>query len=157
MIALTDGITDKHLSDLYDDSYIQRISYDDRPASPISHPLASYVSAFINNVFAGAFLLIRSSRHEVEIHALLLKSAVAYSRELGKMIIERVFKYKDVMRITALVLEGLESVKNYCLKLGFELEGIKRSVCLKGGRPTDLYILGLLRQDWRAKWVSYPT
>ena len=149
MIALTEGITEQRMTELYQDRYIQRVGYDDRPASPVSHPLASYVSAFINEMFVGAFLVIRFSRREVEIHSLLLKQAMFYSRELGRMIIEWVFKNKDVMRITANVLEGLESARNYCLKLGFQLEGIKRSVCLIKGRPTDLYILGLLRQDWR--------
>jgi RimJ/RimL family protein N-acetyltransferase len=149
MIALTDGISDQHLTELYQDRYIQRVGYDDRPASPVSHPLASYVSAFIDDVFAGAFLIIRFTRREVEIHSLLLKQAMLYSRVLGRMIIDYVFKNKDVMRITANVLEGLESARNYCLKLGFQLEGIKRSVCLIKGKPIDLYILGLLRQDWR--------
>lgn len=149
MLALTDGITEQNLTELYQDGYIQRVSYDDRPASPVSHPLASYVSAFINDMFVGAFLIIRFTRREVEIHALLLKQALIHSREFGKMIIDSVFANKDVMRITANVLQGLESAKNYCLKLGFKLEGIKRSVCLIKGKPTDLYILGLLRQDWR--------
>jgi RimJ/RimL family protein N-acetyltransferase len=151
MLALTDGITEKHLAELYADEYIQRVGYDDRPASPVSHPLASYVSAFVNNVFAGAFLIIRFSRREIEIHSLLYKWALSYSRKLGEMILDLVFSKKDVLRVTANILGNLKSARNYCLKLGFQLEGIKRSVCLIKGKPTDLYILGLLRQDWRKK------
>lgn len=151
MLALTDGITEKHMTELYADKYIQRVGYDDRPASPVSHPLASYVSAFVNDMFAGAFLIIRFSRREVEIHSLLYRWALKYSRKLGEMILEMVFATKDVLRVTANVLGNLKSARNFCLKLGFQLEGIKRSVCLIKGKPTDLYILGLLRQDWRKK------
>ena len=151
MLALTEGIDEKHLTELYQDGYIQRVGYDDRPASPVVHPLASYVSAFVNNMFAGAFLIIRFSRREVEIHSLLYKWALRYSRKLGEMILDWVFARKDVLRVTANILEGLESARNYCLKLGFKLEGIKRSVCMVKGKPTDLYILGLLRQDWRKR------
>jgi hypothetical protein len=150
MLALTQGITDAQLTEIYQDRYIQRVGYDDRPASPVVHPLASYVSAFADNVFSGAFLLIEYSEREIEIHGLLLKKAIKHSRELLSMMIDIIFANRNVLRITANVIQGIETARNFCLKMGFKLEGIKRSVCLVKGKPTDLYVLGLLRQDWRA-------
>jgi hypothetical protein len=149
MLALTKGITDAQLNEIYQDRYIQRVGYDDRPASPVIHPLAMYFSTFVNSVFSGAFLLIEYSEREIEIHGLLLKKAIKHSRELSRMMIDMIFTNPEVLRVTAYVIQGLESARNTCLKLGFQLEGIKRSVCLRNGKPTDLYVLGLLRQDWR--------
>lgn len=149
MIALTEGISAERLNDLYSDRYIQRVGYDSRPASPVSHPLAKYFTANVHGMFAGAFLVIQFTKYEVEIHALLHKWAIKYSRKLGEMILDLVFSNEEVLRVTANVLQGLETAKNYCLKLGFKQEGIRRSACLKNGKPIDVYILGLLRQDWR--------
>lgn len=149
MIALTKGISAQRLDDLYSDRYIQRVGYDSRPASPVDHPLATYYTANVHGMCAGAFLVIQFTKYEVEIHALLYKWAIQYSRRLGEMILDLVFSQDGVLRVTANVLQGLETAKNYCLKLGFKHEGTKRSACLKNGKPIDVYILGLLRQDWR--------
>lgn len=138
------------LSELYADPYIARVGHDHRPASPIDHPDASYLGAYVRNRLVGAFLVIESSWVELDLHALLTRKALPYCRELGRMCLDWCFSRQDLQRVTAYILEGLESAKNYCLKLGFVVEGFRRNVCLKNGQPIGIHILGMTREDWRA-------
>lgn len=124
------------------------IAHDYRPVAPVCHPLASYLGAYVGGVLAGVFLLIKFSPPEIEIHALILRRFVTYSRELGRACLDHVFGIPGVMRATAYVLEGLESARNYCLRLGFVQEGFRRDACMKNGRPVGVHVLGVTRQDW---------
>ena len=149
MLQLTEGITGWHLSQVYSDPYIVgAIQQDGRPAKPVSHPCAVYLSAFLDDRFLGAFLAIRFSKHEMELHSLLHRDALKHSRELGRQVIEWSFDH-DIQRITAYVIDGLHKAANYCRRLGFVDEGRRRHACMKNGHPTDVLILGLTRQDWR--------
>jgi hypothetical protein len=150
MMVVTEGITKGHLLEVYSDPYITKIGHDHRPAAYIKHPLVSYLSAWINGIFAGAFIAIRFSPIEIELHALLKKSSLKHSRSLGMACLEWAFS-KPIQRVTAYIIEGLESAKNYCLKLGFKEEGRRRSACMQGGIVKDIYVLGMTRQDWSAK------
>jgi len=147
-VKLTVGITDQHLHEVYSDSYIASIAADGRELRPVSHPLATYLSAWINNRFVGAFLAIRFSEHEIECHSLLLKSALKHSRQLGDAFLAWAFQ-QGVMRVTAHVYEYLKSAKNYCLKLGFKEEGFRRCAAVKDGEAVGVYMLGITRQEWR--------
>ena len=145
---LTERITAEHLAELYSDKYIQNVEHDDRPAYPVFHPLAQYLSAWSNNEFAGAFLVITQSKYELELHALLKKEFLSKSRELGKECIDWAFSNPEVLRVTAYVIEGLEMAKNYCLKIGFKLEGTRRKACKVNGEIKDVYVMGLIRDEW---------
>jgi hypothetical protein len=147
-VKLIVGITDQHLTRVYSDPYITRVSPDDRAIAPVFHPLATYLSAFVDGKFVGAFLSIRYTEHEIESHALLTKAALKYSRQLGEMFLSWAFM-QGVMRVTAHIYEYLGSAKNYCLKLGFKVEGFRRCAVVKNGKAVGVYMLGITRQEWR--------
>ena len=149
---VTLGISQQHLLEVYQDPYIARVGHDHRPAAPIEHPNAIYLSAWIGNSFAGAFLVIQQSDVELELHALLKKSALKHSRELGFACLAWAFT-QPILRVTAYIIQGLETTKNYCLKLGFKDEGCRRSACVQNGVIKDVYMLGMTRQEWGALWV----
>ena len=149
LVSVTESITDEHLLEVYADPYINKIGHDHRPAAPIIHPNVTYLSAWIGSTFAGAFMVIKQSAVELELHSLLKKSSVKQSRELGLACIAWAFSHPVVLRVTAYVIEGLEEAKNYCLKLGFKQEGCRRCACVQGGIVKDVYVLGMTRQEWR--------
>lgn len=142
------GVPPKQLESLYADPYIARVGHDHRPAAPIFHPLATYLSATVDGAFAGAFLAIRQTALELELHALLKKTFLPHSRQLGHAFLAWCFNCNPVLRVTAYIIEGLERARNYCLKLGMQLEGFRRHACLQNGKAKGLYILGMTRQDW---------
>jgi hypothetical protein len=144
---VTVGITQQHLMEVYSDPYITKVGHDHRPAAPIEHPNAMYLSAWVGNSFAGAFLVIRQSAVELELHALLKKPFLKYSRNLGVACLTWAFA-QPILRVTAYIIEGLEAAKNYCIKLGFKEEGRMRCACVQGGIVKDIYMLGMTRQDW---------
>lgn len=136
------------LAALYRDPYIARIGHDDRAAEPIHHPQVHYLGAHIDGELSGAFMLIESGFIELDVHALLRRRALPYSRALGRMCIAHAFANPAVERVTAYVIEGLNAARNYCLKLGFQFEGIRRNACRKSGVLLGVYILGITRNDW---------
>jgi hypothetical protein len=146
---VTLGISQQHLLEVYQDPYIARVGHDHRPAAPIDHPNATYLSAWVGDSFAGAFLVIKQSAVELELHALLKKSALKQSRDLGLACLAWAFA-QPILRVTAYIIEGLEAVKNYCFKLGFKLEGCRRNACVQNGVIKDVYVLGMTRQEWGA-------
>jgi RimJ/RimL family protein N-acetyltransferase len=93
-------------------------------------------------------MVIRQSAVELELHALLKKSFVKHSRDLGSACLAWAFGH-PILRVTAYIIEGLETAKNYCLKLGFKEEGRRRCACVQGGIVKDVYVLGMTRQEWR--------
>lgn len=149
-LNVIEGISPEQLREIYSDPYITKVGHDHRPAAPINHPNVSYLSAWVGGKFAGAFMAIKQSAVELELHALLKKSAVLHSRELGLKFLDWAFA-QPILRVTAYIIEGLESAKNYCLKLGFKEEGRRRSACVQGGIVKDVYILGMTRMDWSSK------
>lgn len=149
-IKITEGISEEHLADIYSDPYILRaINNDYSPSGPVIHPLIRYFSTWIDGSFSGAFVVVEFSWVEWDLHSLLKKSAIKHSRALGRAFINHVFSINtELLRLTAYVIEGLESARNYCLRLGFKYEGTRRSAFLVNGEPKDCYILGLLKSEW---------
>lgn len=148
MLLLTPGITETDLQNLYADDYIQRVSQDHFPATPIRHPVAQYLSCFVDGVFVGAFLAVRTTPISFDLHALLKRSAVAHSRELGRMCIDWAFADVSVQRINAPVVRCFGTVINYCLRLGFMIEGVTRNGCYINGRPHHIVNFGMLRDEY---------
>lgn len=147
-VSVCEGITQEHLQEVYSDPYIARIGHDHRPFAPITHPLATYLTATVCGGFAGAFLAIRTSRMEIDVHALIKKDFAKQSRALGHAFIDWAFAQRGVERISANVLEGLESVRNYCLKIGFSQEGFKPAAFVKDGVICGVHMMGITKQDW---------
>lgn len=148
MVSVSEGITEGQLKQVYADPYIRRVGHDHRAAAPIYHPLVTYYSAYVGSEFVGAFMAIRDTAVELSLHALLHKSAIQHSRELGREFLRLVWQQPAILRVTAYIISGLESAKNYCLKLGFQYEGCRRCACLQGGIVRDVHILGMTREDW---------
>ena len=146
-LRITEGIAPDHLAEVYSDAYIARVGHDQRPFAPVIHPVATYVSAWVDDAFAGAFLAVRATSVETDVHALLFRRTVKHSRELGRMFISWCFE-RPIFRITAQIIEGLDSALNYCLRLGFKREGFKPAVCTQGGALRGVHILGITRADW---------
>jgi hypothetical protein len=136
------------IAGLYRDPYIARVGHDHRPAAPIEHPAVRYLGAWVDGCLVGAFLVIESGFIEWDLHALLTKRALPWCRDLGRMCLAWCFAHSIVQRVTAYVLEGLESARNYCLKLGFVLEGFRRDAAQVDGRLVGVHVLGMTRRDW---------
>jgi len=147
MLAVSEGITQEHLQEVYSDPYIARVGHDHRPFAPVHHPLATYLTATVNGVFAGAFLAIRTTSLDMDLHALLKKDYVRHSRELARLFLKWAFA-QNVERVSAPVIEGLDAAKNYCLKLGFQYEGFKRYAVMQNGQMKGVHLLGMTRQEW---------
>jgi len=145
------GITSENLQEIYSDPYISVVAHDDRPFEPITHQLVKYVSAFMDGEFMGAFMVVQFSKTEIEIHSLLKKSAIKYSRLLGNEVIHFVFNMYKPLRITAHIIGGLNKAMNYVEKLGFSLEGIRRDGCVKNSKTTDIYTYGLTKKQWEKR------
>lgn len=149
MLSVTEGITKEHLEEIYSDPYITKIGHDHRPAAPIEHPLVTYLSAWIDGKFAGAFLMIYATKIEMEMHVLLKKAALGHSRDLGKFCLGWAFSH-PIERVTGYIIQGLEKALNYGIKIGFKYEGVKRNACMQNGILKNVYILGMTREDWSA-------
>lgn len=138
------------------DSWVRgKIEQDGREPGYIDHPLVSYHGAYTDGALVGVLIAVQFTRWEVEVHAALLKPAVRHGRDLGRLFLDTVFADPVVMRATAYVLGTLPSAANYCRRLGFADEGVRRSACLVGGAPTDIIVLGLLRDDYEASERSH--
>lgn len=147
-LTLNIGVAKSDLHDIYADPCMRKVKTDYSNPLPLKHPLATYLTARVNGVFAGVFLAIRFSEVEIEFHSLLNKKARLYSRKFFAMAIEWAFSHESVLRITAHIIQGLESTRNACLKIGFKQEGFRRSAYVRGGLPIGVYTLGLLRSEW---------
>jgi len=142
-------ITDRAiLEDFYRDPYIAKVGHDDRPAAFIDHPAVKYLGAYKDDQLLGAFLVIESGFVEKDVHALLTRAALPYSRTLGTLCIAQMFTDKHTARVSAYVIDGLTAARNYCLKLGFKSEGYRRNACRKDGKLIGVHVLGMTRQDW---------
>lgn len=136
------------LAPLFLDPYIARVGHDDRPAAPISHPHVHYLGARVDGELVGAFMVIESGFIEVDVHALLTRRALQHSRVLGRLCLDQLFANPVIERVTAYVIEGLATARNYCLKLGFKAEGVRRNACRQHGQLLGVHILGMTRNDW---------
>lgn len=142
------------IAQIYSDEVVSVISTDQRTAAPINHPLASYLAAYVDGVLVGGFLLVKTTRIETDLHALLWRCALPHSREFGRMCIATAFASINVMRVTAYVSQALKTVRNYCMKLGFTSEGIRRDACSVNGIFYGVETLGMTRKEWSEKWGS---
>jgi hypothetical protein len=150
LLELKPLIDRSELVKLYADPYIARVGHDHRPASPIHHPDAYYLGAYADGALMGAFLIIHSGFIEYDIHALLRRDALTYSRQFGRLCLAHVFTDPQIQRATGYIIDGLTTARNYCLKLGFKDEGYRRNACMKNGKLVGVQTLGITRNDWEA-------
>jgi hypothetical protein len=119
------------------------------------HPQVRYLGALVDGDLVGAFLIIESGFIELDLHALLTRRALPHSRALGRLCLEHAFNDPAIERVTAYVIEGLTSARNYCLKLGFKTEGLRRNACRRHGHLVGVHILGMTRNEWEKSNVIY--
>ena len=154
MIHVEPGITPAELRTVYNDARVcAALSRDGTAPQPVSHPLVAYYSAFIDGRFAGAFMAVRQTAADIEVHSLLLRHAVRYSRQLGVAFMAALFANPEVQRLTAWICADLPSVGNFCRRMGFTLEGTRRGACVRNQQSVDVLMFGLLRPEWSAKWA----
>lgn len=151
---VSEGITVEQLVELYSDPFVSRIEHDHRRHYPVFSPTATYVSAWVDGRFVGAFLAIEQSPVELDVHVLLMRGAVRHSRELGKAFLIWCFAKPEVLRLTGYIPDWIPSARNHAEKMGFKLEGTRRSAFVKDGEPRGVWIMGLLRDEWEAQWAA---
>lgn len=155
MICISRGITHDQLAEIYSDPRMAIVGHDHRPCAPVDHPTAIYLSVHVDNTFCGAFLIIRASMVEMDIHALLLKCATKQSRNIGREVLKYIFdNWPDILRITGYVISGNYSALNYCLKVGMQFEGTRRHACIQNGVLKDVNITGITRADHSTQYTA---
>ncbi len=127
----------------------ERIRHDGREPGYIDHPAVSYWAAYADASLAGVFMVVRHSTWEVEVHAALARFAVKHGRALGWLFLAELWRDDELLRITAPVLSTLPTAANYCKRLGFRIEGVKRCACRQNGVAVNVIYLGMTRVDWR--------
>lgn len=127
-----------------------RIRHDAREPGYIDHPALTYHGAFVGGDLVGVFIAIRHSPWEIEVHAALSREATRHGRGLGAMFLASLWSDPELQRVTAPVLSTLPSAVNYCRRLGFELEGVRRRAVQIDGKVADVIWLGLLRPQLAA-------
>lgn len=127
-----------------------RLRHDARAPQYLASPAVSYLAAYVGNGMAGVFIAGRVGSYEVEAHVALYRSGTRHGRRLAAVFLARAFADPAVLRVSAPVLASLPSSANFCRRLGFVQEGLKRSACLRDGVPTDIIMFGLTREEWLA-------
>jgi len=126
-----------------------RLRHDAREPGYIEHDALTYHGAYWEGGLYGLFMEIRLSPWETEVHAALLKDAIGLSHAFGYEFLTQLWQTPALRRITAPVVDTLPSARNYCLNLGFEMEGYRRDAVMIDGKPHGIYQLGLTREDWQ--------
>jgi len=124
---------------------VARTYHDDRQRGYVDHPAITYYGAYVGSDLAGVFLAKATTPEDMGVHVALRRWATPFGRTLGKLFITTIFRDVLVERLSADVLGTLPSAVNYCRRLGFVDEGVRRNACRVGGRLTDVVMLGLLR------------
>lgn len=109
-----------------------------------AHPDIHYLLCRVDGEPVGFFIAAACSDIDWEMHACLTKSTTIHSRKLAQMAIDWVWAHGPI-RITVPVVN--RSTVNFCKRLGFEIEGIRRSGASIDGVLHDVTFLGLLKWD----------
>lgn len=132
---------------VYQDPFIAgRIRQDGLALEHVDNPYVYYLMALQDGVPCG-FFAIANKGIEHEIHVCLQQSAIRNFRTFGRLAIDYCFS-QGIQRLTAPISSANRSVINYCLKLGFRLEGVKRCAIMVDGHLFDEVIMGMTREDY---------
>lgn len=107
-----------------------------------AHPDIHYLLCKVDGHEAGFFIAAASCSIDWEMHACLMKWAIPHGRALAKMAIDWVWD-RGPIRITVPVVN--QSTVNFCKRLGFEIEGVRRRGAMRDGVLHDVTFLGLLK------------
>lgn len=132
---------------LYQNVYVLSAFGELHTKEPIENEFFKYHSCYVDGIFVGCFLEIIRSPIESEVHSLLFKSAIKYSRELARIFIKNVFNSRPIFRISTQVMQIHGSVINFCLKIGFIFEGIKQCADMKDGKLQNMVMFRILKGE----------
>lgn len=143
--------SNQDLERIYRDQKIQKAIDHDHKSNKgvIDHPLATYWLVKVDDIIVGAYLFVWVSALEFEIHSLLLDSALKHSRTICSTVIGILFNSNPTLqRITAPIISNLQTVVNYCTKIGFTIEGIRRDAVSQNNVLRSIVIMGITRSDF---------
>lgn len=147
MISIRPTKDKAYINYIYANDFIKnRIHQDGLSLRYIEDPSIRYLKASIDGEDCG-FFLTRVGMPDFEAHVCLLPRATLQSRQLGHLFIAWCFSH-GAHRLTAPVSSMNRSVVNYCKRLGFEIEGIKKEAINSNGVFYDEFIMGLTKDSY---------
>jgi ribosomal-protein-alanine N-acetyltransferase len=72
-----------------------------------------------------------------------------YCTEAAKIMVDYLFMSKDIVRIQAATNSENKASQKILEKAGFQREGTQRKGIFVYGKWTDLYLYGILREEWK--------
>lgn len=147
ILAVSENATIEQLRLVYQNEYVLSVFGELHTRDPIESEIVKYHSCYIDGNFVGCFLEIMRSPIESEVHSLLFKSAAKHCRKLALIFINQLFDSKPIARICTQVMYIHRSVINFCLKIGFKIEGFKENADLKDGKLQSLVMMRILRNE----------
>ena len=95
----------------------------------------------------GLVMVIPRNSVEAEVHIAVLPEARHRAFYYGKKALDWIFE-QNVHKVTAMIPQTNQQVYKYCLKLGFQQEGVNRMSFLKDGKLQDQWLIGLTKEEW---------
>lgn len=115
--------------------------------APQQIPQAHYLGGYVDDVCVGVVLVNFLSRHAADVHIQVLpEHRKQHALTLGLEAKRWLFDY-GMEKLVAQIPFCCENVKNFALKIGFQVEGINRKRWLKKGQFWDSWYLGCLRGE----------
>lgn len=115
--------------------------------TPEDFELPEGLTYLLSNDGDGVVMLVPRNSIEIEAHIAILPKAKNRAFYYGKRAIEWVFS-TNCQKITVMIPFTNQQVHKYCLKLGFQTEGINRMSFLKNGQLQDQWLMGLTKEEW---------
>lgn len=107
--------------------------------------LIDYVTVFADDENLGAFIIVKNTKTDYDLHYAIknTRSAKMHIRSISKLILDYIFETYQCSRLTGWVKK--KSIVNLSLKMGWVIEGKKRSVDFGGD---SVIMIGITRDDW---------
>ena len=130
---------------IFNDERIRNLLVDDLTPQDIEPPQGCVY--LVSEDGDGLVMVIPKSSVEVEVHIAVLPEAKHKAFYYGKKAADWIFD-QGIFKITAMIPFTNKQVYKYCLKLGFQQEGINRMSFLKYDELQDQWLMGLTKEDW---------
>lgn len=147
ILTVSESASDDELKQVYQNEYVLSAFGELHAREPLKSDFVKYHSCYVNGDFVGCFLEIMRSPIESEVHSLLFKKAAKHCRELAVIFIRQLFDSKPIARVCTQVMYIHRSVINFCLKIGFKIEGFKQNADLKDGVLQNMVMFRILRGE----------
>ncbi len=93
----------------------------------------------------GCFILHKQNSITVECHVQVLPEYRDHSETFGRKVIEWTWDNTDAEKIVAQIPFLYPNVKDFALKMGFQIEGVNEASYMKHGKIHDQWYLGIKR------------